>query len=276
MKLNKYDLKLLKYYQSGFSNYDEEGKYWSDNEMIAMDLKIDKDLIKKRINRIVNMIYDYNQYLWSNTYCSLYRDWIKKSLSERCGILKNNRDLYKNGNNEKLPEAKIKLHQQVKEGFVYSRLSELEKMKRTLLHKKDQYESGKLVRDDNYKKIVNYYISVCEDINDIKRSLNMPVRAKQKRKLRSNDKTVIIYPIEYLDRVEEYQDRIVLNTSDKMLAWQIKNIIEEKLTERQKQIFEMYYFKNMKQQEIADKIGDIKGHISRDLKSIRLQIKNNI
>jgi RNA polymerase sigma factor (sigma-70 family) len=276
IKLNKDDVQLLNYYQSGFSNYDEEGKYWSDNEMIAMDLKLDKDLVKKRINRIVTMIYDYNQYLWSNTYCKIFKDWIKMSIKERNEVLKDNRMRQIKKKKGILPEAKIKLHQPIKEGFVYSRLSELEKIKKSLLNKKQQYELELIEKDDNYKKIVNYYVALCEDINDIKRSLNMPVRSKSKRKLRSDDKTVIIYPIEYLDKVEEYQDKIVLNTSDKIMAWQIRNIIEEELTERQKQIFEMYYFKDMKQQEISDKIGDTQGHIARDLKIIKEQIKNNI
>jgi RNA polymerase sigma factor (sigma-70 family) len=226
---------------------------------------------------IIMAIYDYNQYLWSNVYCKLHRDWIIKNLSDKNKVLENARsDNAAKQKNMILPEAKIKLHQPIKEGFVYSRLSELEKVKVALLRKKDQYENGTIEKDKNYKKIVNYYVAVCEDINDIKRSLNIPIRSKQKRKLRSDDKTIIIYPIEYLDRVEEYQDKIVLNTSDKILAWQIRNIIDEQLTERQKQIFEMYYFKDMKQQEIADKIGDTQGHIARDLKIIKEQIKNNM
>jgi hypothetical protein len=161
IKLNKNDRQLLNYYQSGFSNYDEEGKYWSDNEMIAMDLKLDKDLVKKRLNKIIMAIYDYNQYLWSNVYCKLHRDWIIKNLSDKNKVLENARsDNAAKQKNMILPEAKIKLHQPIKEGFVYSRLSELEKVKVALLRKKDQYENGTIEKDKNYKKIVNYYVAV--------------------------------------------------------------------------------------------------------------------
>jgi RNA polymerase sigma factor (sigma-70 family) len=274
LKLNKNDEQLFNYYQSGFSNYDEEGKYWSDNEIIAMDLKMDKDLVKKRINKIVIMIYDYNQYLWSNTYCKLYKDWILTSLFERNEILKKNGNNIKKENNiGLLPEAKIKLHQPVKKGFVYSRLSELEKMKQYLFNKKILYENDTYKKNDNYKKIVNYYVSVCEDISDIKKNLNMPIRKKQKRKLQRNDKTVIIYPLKYLNNAENYQDKIVLNTQDKILAWRIRNVIEEKLTDRQKQIFEMYYFKDMTQQEIADKFQCKRQAVQQEIKNVRNKIK---
>jgi RNA polymerase sigma factor (sigma-70 family) len=149
-------------------------------------------------------------------------------------------------------------------------------MKQYLFNKKILYENDTYKKNDNYKKIVNYYVSVCEDISDVKKNLNMPVRKKQKRKLQRNDKTVIIYPLKYLNNVENYQDKIVLNTQDKILAWQIRNVIEEELTDRQKQIFEMYYFKDMTQQEIADKFKITREAITQNLKNIRAFIKKNI
>lgn len=276
IKLNKTDAEILKYYQSGFSNYDSDGKYWSDNEIISLDLKIDKEIIKKSLNKVFSLIYDYNEYLWGNTYCRLYRDWIIKSFSERKRIIKeNNKNLVKETPKEDF-DSVPDLKKSTGKGFVYSTLSELNRVKESLYNKKKKYEEDGLEKDLQYKNLVNYYIGVCKDIGDIKRSLNIPIRKKQKRRIQKNDKTVVVYPLEYLNEEICEENKTILNTHEKILAWQVKNAVEEQLTERQKEIFVMKYFKGYKQKYIADLLKVSQQYVQSELKNIKQILKKEV
>ncbi len=276
IKLNKMDIEILKYYQSGFSNYDSEGKYWSDNELLSLDLKIDKEKIKKSLNKIFLLIYDYNAYLWSNTYCKIYRDWILKSSLERKKIIEESKKNYIKAEKKEISKLEFNLNNSTKKGFVYSALSELNQVKESLYKKKKKYEEDGLEKSPEYKKLINFYIGVCKDIGDIKRSLNIPVRKKQKRKIQKNDKTITIYPLEYLGEELCEENKTVLDTREKILAWQIKSIVEEQLTERQREIFIMKYFKGYKQKHIANLLKVSQQYVQSEIKNIKQILKKEV
>jgi hypothetical protein len=268
LDLNKDDLRIMDYMQSGFENYNYDGQYLSDATVISIETQIDKDLVLKRINRIVNLIYEKNYYNWQNTYCKKYKDWIIKNKEYRNKILQENRELYKSKKKNGLGKISTFENKPETEGFVYDKLREMEESKRKLEHKIKKCEDKR-----ERSKIISFLISLSRDINDIKKNLKIPINEKQPNKIKENDRSVEINNFDFINESKYLQDNLDSSFLDIFTAWRIQNIIQKYMTKRQQIIFNFYFIKRMKQIKIAEDLKCSQQSISDELKNIVTELQ---
>ena len=285
LKLNDSDKKILKCFMWGCSNIDEFGYYHSDEEMLALDLGLDKKYIKRRLNKIIENIKDYNDYLWMKTNSLKYKEWILKSKDEKDKIMHNGvvcSLVTYIERNTKIIKTKVKknekndMHKPVREGYIYERLFELRELKKKLQIKHEAYKESESQKAKQYVKIM---IDIDKEISYVKRCIGIKVRRKKPQLYTGNEGSSIWRnspSIDIVDEFKEFFDKVDTGFQDKFLAWKISIFINERLSERQKKIFWIYYIQGLKQQEISDKTGIEQGHISRDLKTIRSKIRGSI
>lgn len=253
LDLNKNDKKIIQYMQSGFDNYNYDGQYLSDAKIIAKEMNLDEALVLKRINRIVNMIYEKNFYIWQNTYCKKFKDWILKSKTERNSILKQCTEKRKHDFDQKT--AFVFTNNPITSGFKYDKLLELEEIQKKLEAKIKNCEDKR-----ERTKIISFLISLSQDVNDIRKSLNITVNEKSQDFQTNN--------IEFVNEMELSRERSDVPFFDVFTAWRIQNIIQKYMTKRQQIIFNHYFVKKEKQIIIAEKLKCSQQSISDELKNI--------
>jgi len=174
LDLSPIEREILDFYMSGFDNYDFAGNYLSDYYIISKEFSISMDLARKRLNHIIDMIYDKNLFDWYHAYCKKFKEWISLNLDERNKILEEHRKKYIFSEINTKPNFTLNKNEVVDNKFLHDRLNELITLSK-LINKNIE----KTPEDSEERtKLNKYVISVNKDITSIKKYLNVHRRKK--------------------------------------------------------------------------------------------------
>lgn len=129
------------------------------------------------------------------------------------------------------------------------------------------------------KQMTNFKIQIDKDVVLLKKHYNIPIESNNK-KGKTSFMSYDLNNQEVLKGHQDVQREQILSSYDKIdshiQVGKIKEIAEKTLTKKQLLIFNLYYFGEMTQQEIAGIIGDNQPNVKNDIKRILVKIRKNM